>query len=82
MLMFICVLQYLGDGNGAIPNFPEIQFTGSLPGDCTLEDVDTLRYVCVSPGFVCRAVFDFDLDLFSDPFIVSIVRRFWMLYYR
>ncbi|CAG2065744.1 unnamed protein product, partial [Timema podura] len=37
--------QYLGDGAGAIPDFPEIDFSPglSLPEDCTLEDVDTLR---------------------------------------
>ncbi|PSN51087.1 Transcription factor RFX3 [Blattella germanica] len=32
--------QYLGDGSGAIPDFPEIEFAPglSLPEDCTLED--------------------------------------------
>nr|CAD7454689.1 unnamed protein product [Timema tahoe] len=32
--------QYLGDGAGAIPDFPEIDFSPglSLPEDCTLED--------------------------------------------
>lgn len=34
---------YLGDGSGAIPEFPEIHFAQPLPEDCSMEDVDTLR---------------------------------------
>lgn len=37
--------QYLGEGNGTIPDFPDIQFIHALPDDCSMEDVDTLRYV-------------------------------------
>lgn len=31
-------------GSGAIPDFPEIHFASPLPDDCSLEDVDTLRW--------------------------------------
>lgn len=34
---------YLGEGSGAIPEFPEIHFSQPLPDDCSMEDVDTLR---------------------------------------
>jgi regulatory factor X 1/2/3 len=39
--------QYLGDGSGAIPDFPDIEFPSglALPEDCTLEDVDTFRSI-------------------------------------
>lgn len=39
--------QFLGDGSGAIPDFPDIELTPGmqLPEDCTLEDVDTLRSI-------------------------------------
>lgn len=36
-------LSYLGDGSNAIPNFPDIHFSGPLPDDCGYEDVDTLK---------------------------------------
>lgn len=36
-------LSYLGDGRNAIPNFPDITFIGSLPEDCSIEDVDTFK---------------------------------------
>lgn len=35
--------SYLGEGSGAIPEFPEICFNTPLPDDCSMEDVDTLR---------------------------------------
>ncbi|XP_077289879.1 regulatory transcription factor Rfx isoform X2 [Arctopsyche grandis] len=65
--------QYLGDGNGAIPNFPEIQFTGSLPGDCTLEDVDTLRSIYREH---CEAFLDAVLSLELST-VESLWREFW-----
>lgn len=34
---------YLGEGSGAIPDFPDILFNSSLPDECSMEDVDTLR---------------------------------------
>jgi hypothetical protein len=38
-------VTYLGDGSNAIPVFPDIHFTETLPEDCGYEDVDTLKYV-------------------------------------
>ncbi|XP_065211481.1 DNA-binding protein RFX2-like isoform X2 [Planococcus citri] len=38
--------QFLGDGASAIPDFPEITFNnGTLPEDCSLDDVDTFRSI-------------------------------------
>ncbi|XKL62591.1 hypothetical protein PGB90_002424 [Kerria lacca] len=38
--------QFLGDGSTAIPDFPEISFrNGTLPSDCSLDDVDTFRSI-------------------------------------
>ncbi|CAO1427183.1 unnamed protein product [Diamesa tonsa] len=37
--------QFLGDGSGAIPEFPHFSLPHPLPDDVTLEDVDTLRSI-------------------------------------
>lgn len=37
--------SYLGDGSNAIPNFPDMHFSGPLPEDCGFEDVDTLKSI-------------------------------------
>ncbi|KAJ8888251.1 hypothetical protein PR048_007738 [Dryococelus australis] len=67
--------QYLGDGSGAIPDFPEIEFNPrlSLPEDCTLEDVDTLRSIYREH---CEAFLDAIVNLEFQT-VESLWREFW-----
>ncbi|XP_063230832.1 DNA-binding protein RFX2-like isoform X2 [Bacillus rossius redtenbacheri] len=67
--------QYLGDGSGAIPDFPEIDFSPglSLPEDCTLEDVDTLRSIYREH---CEAFLDAIVNLEFQT-VESLWREFW-----
>lgn len=47
--------QFLGDGSSAIPEFPDITFrNGTLPSDCTLDDVDTFKSIYREHCEVCR----------------------------
>lgn len=66
-------IQFLGDGNGAIPHFPTIDFVNDMPDDITHEDVDTLRSIYREH---CEAFLDAILNLeFST--IESLWREFW-----
>lgn len=66
-------IQYLGDGNGAIPLFPTIDLVNDMTDDITLEDVDTLRSIYREH---CEAFLDAILNLeFST--IESLWREFW-----
>lgn len=66
-------MQFLGDGNGAIPLFPTIDLISDLPDDITHEDVDTLRSIYREH---CEAFLDAILNLeFST--IESLWREFW-----
>ncbi|KDR21076.1 Transcription factor RFX3, partial [Zootermopsis nevadensis] len=67
--------QFLGDGSGAIPDFPEIEFPPGLvlPEDCTLEDVDTLRSIYREH---CEAILDAVLNLEFQT-VESLWREFW-----
>ncbi|XP_055307197.1 transcription factor RFX3 [Sitodiplosis mosellana] len=65
--------QFLGDGNGAIPLFPTIDFLNDMPEDITHEDVDTLRSIYREH---CEAFLDAILNLeFST--VESLWREFW-----
>uniref|UniRef100_A0A1B6CLU1 RFX-type winged-helix domain-containing protein n=1 Tax=Clastoptera arizonana TaxID=38151 RepID=A0A1B6CLU1_9HEMI len=67
--------QFLGDGSGAIPDFPDIETTENitLPEDCTLEDVDTLRSIYREH---CEAFLDAIVNL-EFITIESLWREFW-----
>lgn len=67
--------QYLGEANGAIPEFPEIivNHDSSLPEDCTLEDIDTFRSIYREH---CEAFLDAVLN-FEFGTIESLWREFW-----
>jgi regulatory factor X 1/2/3 len=67
--------QYLGDGSGAIPDFPDIEFPPgfALPEDCTLEDVDTLRSIYREH---CEAFLDAVVNLEFQT-VESLWREFW-----
>ncbi|KAK7872728.1 hypothetical protein R5R35_011870 [Gryllus longicercus] len=67
--------QYLGDGAGAIPEFPDIDFSPglTLPEDCTLEDVDTLRSIYREH---CEAFLDAVVNLEFQT-VESLWREFW-----
>ncbi|XP_069703475.1 DNA-binding protein RFX2-like isoform X2 [Periplaneta americana] len=67
--------QYLGDGSGAIPDFPDIEFAPglALPEDCTLEDVDTLRSIYREH---CEAFLDAVVNLEFQT-VESLWREFW-----
>lgn len=63
----------MGDGNGAIPIFPQIEITHPLPEDVTLEDIDTLRSIYREH---CEAFLDAILNLeFST--VEQLWREFW-----
>ncbi|KAJ6638550.1 Transcription factor RFX3 [Pseudolycoriella hygida] len=65
--------QFLGDGNGAIPIFPNIEISQPFPEDISLEDVDTLRSIYREH---CEAFLDAILNLeFST--VESLWREFW-----
>lgn len=60
-------LSYLGDGSNALPNFPDIHFLDGLPEECSIDDVDTFKYVL--------AIIN---DLFSIVFIVDLfIENIW-----
>uniref|UniRef100_A0A8W7P1A3 RFX-type winged-helix domain-containing protein n=1 Tax=Anopheles coluzzii TaxID=1518534 RepID=A0A8W7P1A3_ANOCL len=65
--------QYLGDPNGAIPQFPIIDMIHPLPDDITMEDVDTLRSIYREH---CEAFLDAILNL-DFNMIESLWREFW-----
>lgn len=67
--------QFLGDGSGAIPDFPDIELTPGmqLPEDCTLEDVDTLRSIYREH---CEAFLDAIVNL-EFVTVESLWREFW-----
>ncbi|XP_023723000.1 DNA-binding protein RFX2 isoform X3 [Cryptotermes secundus] len=67
--------QYLGDGSGAIPDFPDIDFPPglALPEDCTLEDVDTFRSIYREH---CEAFLDAVVNLEFQT-VESLWREFW-----
>lgn len=66
--------QYLGDGMGAIPEFPAIKLNSFLDDtDITLEDVDTLRNIYREH---CEAFLDAVLNLEFQT-IESLWREFW-----
>ncbi|XP_053680673.1 DNA-binding protein RFX2 [Anopheles nili] len=65
--------QYLGDPNGAIPQFPMIDMIHPLPDDITMEDVDTLRSIYREH---CEAFLDAILNL-DFNMIESLWREFW-----
>lgn len=58
-------LAYLGDGSNAIPNFPDILLSNSLPDECAYEDLDTLKYVFsiqyLNRSFSIRQIFQINL---------------------
>lgn len=63
----------MGDGNGAIPIFPNIEISQPFPEDISLEDVDTLRSIYREH---CEAFLDAILNLeFST--VESLWREFW-----
>ncbi|XP_046388634.1 DNA-binding protein RFX2 isoform X5 [Ischnura elegans] len=66
--------QFLGDASNAIPDFPEIVFTGlPLPEDVNLEDVDTLRSIYREH---CEAFLDAVVNLEFNT-VESLWREFW-----
>lgn len=66
--------QYLGDGLGAIPEFPPIKLNSFLDdADVTLEDVDTLRNIYREH---CEAFLEAVLNLEFQT-IESLWREFW-----
>lgn len=66
--------QYLGDGLGAIPEFPTIKLNSFLEEtDVTLEDVDTLRNIYREH---CEAFLEAVLNLEFQT-IESLWREFW-----
>ncbi|XP_043528989.1 DNA-binding protein RFX2 isoform X5 [Frieseomelitta varia] len=67
--------QYLGEANGAIPEFPEIivGHGSSLPEDCTLEDIDTFRSIYREH---CEAFLDAVFN-FEFGTVESLWREFW-----
>ncbi|XP_063927251.1 transcription factor RFX3 isoform X1 [Zophobas morio] len=70
-------VTYLGDGSNAIPMFPDIHFTESLPDDCGYEDVDTLKSIYREH---LEAFLDAILSLeFST--VESLWREFWRSQY-
>jgi len=65
--------QYLGDGIGAIPDFPLLKIMSNLPGDLLLEDVDTLKNIYREH---CEAFLEAVINLeFST--IEGLWRDFW-----
>ncbi|XP_026473296.1 transcription factor RFX3-like isoform X2 [Ctenocephalides felis] len=67
--------QYLGDGNNAVPVFPEILFNedSHLPEDCSFEDVDTFKDIYREH---CEAFLDAILNLEFNT-IETLWREFW-----
>ncbi|XP_075236299.1 regulatory transcription factor Rfx [Lycorma delicatula] len=66
--------QFLGDGVGAIPDFPSIEINPViLPEDCTVDDVDTLRSIYREH---CEAFLDAILNLEFGT-VESLWREFW-----
>jgi regulatory factor X 1/2/3 len=70
-------VTYLGDGSNAIPVFPDIHFTETLPEDCGYEDVDTLK-----------SIYREHLEAFLDAIlslefttVESLWREFWRSQY-
>ncbi|XP_044742805.1 DNA-binding protein RFX2 isoform X2 [Chrysoperla carnea] len=65
--------EFLGEGNGSIPDFPDIPVIANLPGECSMEDVDTLRSIYREH---CEAFLDAILSL-EFTTVESLWREFW-----
>jgi len=67
--------EYLGDGAGAIPEFPDIQLPPGcpLPVHCSLEDIDTFRSIYREH---CEAFLDAIVNL-EFATIETLWREFW-----
>ncbi|XP_014261272.1 DNA-binding protein RFX2 isoform X3 [Cimex lectularius] len=68
--------EYLGDGSGAIPDFPEVEVPTSpncLPHMCTLDDLDTFRSIYREH---CEAFLDAIVNL-EFATIETLWREFW-----